>query len=183
MLISDLLCRHPKTLPRVPVGRLAEREPCLDDRSARGLCQGSPLAFAKMLLRSSRSMVFSATVAVTRRERTSGLRGVDALAPEAALYIPRCRSVHTLGMRFTITAAFLDADLRVVAVKRMPPGRVALPRFRARHVLECADGADIRPGDQLYETHVPPTLPVTFHSPFLNSTTLIPPEPQSPPHQ
>ena len=136
-----------------------------------------------MLLRSSRSIVWSASVAVTLRERTSGLRGVYGLAPETALLIPRCRSVHTFGMRFTIVVAFLDADMRVVAVRQMPPGRVALPRFRVRHVLECASGADIRPGDQLYEIQVPPTLPVTFHSPLLNSTTLVPPEPQSPPHQ
>lgn len=91
--------------------------------------------------------------------------------------------MHTFGMRFTILVAFLDADLCVVAVKRMPPGRIALPRLRARHVLECADGADIRRGDQLYEIQPPPTLPVTFHSPSWNSTTLTLPEPHSPPHQ
>jgi len=126
--------------------------------------------------------VWNVTTPATVRERMSGLRGFGELGPDAAFLIPRCRSVHTFGMRFAIVVAFLDADMRVVAVKRMPPGRFALPRLGVRHVLECADGADIRPGDQLYETQVSPTLPVTFHSPFLNSTTLVPPEPQSPPH-
>jgi len=136
-----------------------------------------------MLLESSRSVVWDVSTPATVRERMSGLRGIDELGPDAALLIPRCRSVHTFGMRFTIVVAFLDADMCVVAVKRMPPGRFALPRLRVRHVLECADGADIWPGDRFYEIQVPPTLPVTFHSPFLNSTTLVPPEPQSPPHQ
>jgi len=112
-----------------------------------------------------------------------GLRGIQGLARNVALFIPGCRSVHTFGMRFVIRVAFLDPDLRVLAVKRLPPRRLALPRSRARHVLECADGADIQPGDQLYEIQVPPTLPVTTHAPFRNSTTLVPPEPQSPPHQ
>ena len=136
-----------------------------------------------MLLRNSRSGALNAAVPTTTLERMAGLRGADGLASGDAFLIPRCRSVHTFGMRFTIMVAFLDAGMRVVSVKRMPPRRLALPRLRARYVLECADGSDIRPGDQFYETHVPPTLPVTFHSPFLNSTTLIPPEPQSPPHQ
>ncbi len=136
-----------------------------------------------MLLRNPRSVVWNAAVATTFRERTSGLRDVQALAPGAALLIPRCRSVHTFGMRFTILVAFLDASLRVVDVKRIPPGRVALPRFRAKHVLECADGADIRRGDRLYEIQLPPTPPVTFHSPPWNSTTLTLPALHSPPHQ
>ena len=65
------------------------------------------------------------------------------------MLLERTRSIHTIGMRFTITAAFLDGAFQVVAVKRMPPGRVALPRRRARHVLECPSQADLRPGDRL----------------------------------
>lgn len=79
----------------------------------------------------------------------SGLLGAEGIALGNALLLPKCRSIHTFGMRFTIVAAFLDSDLRVVAVKRMPPGRLALRLRRARHVLECADGADIVAGDRL----------------------------------
>lgn len=85
----------------------------------------------------------------TRRERIRGLLGRDALPPGHGLLIEGARSVHTVGMRFTITAVFLDRDLRVVGRKRLPPGRLALPRLRASHVLECPDGADLRPGDRL----------------------------------
>jgi uncharacterized protein len=58
--------------------------------------------------------------------------------------------VHTFGMRFPIVVGFLDADLRVLGVRRMRPGRLALPRVRARRILECPDGADLRVGDRLH---------------------------------
>ena len=110
-----------------------------------------------------------------------GLHGRDTLTPGEALLIPRCRSVHTFGMRFPIAVAFLDARYRVIEVLRMPPGRLALPRLRARHVLECAADADVRVGQNLYEIQVPPTLPVTTHSPPRSSSTHVPPRPHSPP--
>lgn len=64
------------------------------------------------------------------------------------MLLERCRSVHTIGMAFPITAAFLDASLRVIRVDRTPVGRIVFCR-RARHVLECHIGADVRVGDQL----------------------------------
>jgi hypothetical protein len=80
-----------------------------------------------------------------------GLRGRDFLAPGEALLILRCRSVHTFGMRFPIAVVFLDGAGRVVEVIRMRPRRLARPRLRARHVLECSEGAEIRRGDLLHE--------------------------------
>jgi uncharacterized protein len=64
------------------------------------------------------------------------------------MLLERCRSVHTIGMSFPITVAFLDAGWRVTRVTRTPAGRIVLCR-RARHVLECHIGADVRPGDRL----------------------------------
>jgi uncharacterized protein len=60
----------------------------------------------------------------------------------------RCRSVHTVGMRVAITVAFIDRSWRVVRVVRASPGRI-LVCLRARHVLECHIGADVRLGDDL----------------------------------
>jgi uncharacterized membrane protein (UPF0127 family) len=41
------------------------------------------------------------------------------------LLIPRCRSVHTFGMRFPIDVLFLDDDDRVIELRRaIPPCRV-----------------------------------------------------------
>jgi uncharacterized protein len=78
-----------------------------------------------------------------------GLRDRGFLAPDQAMLFPRCRSVHTFGMRFPITAVFVDARWRVMAVRRMPPGRLARPRLRARSILECPADTDLRPGDVL----------------------------------
>jgi uncharacterized protein len=53
-------------------------------------------------------------LALLRRERAG-----------AGLLIPRCRSVHTFGMRFTIDVLFLDEGDRVIKLSRaVPPGRV-----------------------------------------------------------
>jgi len=54
----------------------------------------------------------------------------------AGLLIPRCRSVHTVGMRFALDLYFLDEDCEPLAVRRdVPPGRLAYVRG-AKAVLE-----------------------------------------------
>jgi hypothetical protein len=81
-------------------------------------------------------------VAVTLRSR---LLGLSLLHPERAgegLLIPRCRSVHTFGMRFAIHVVFLDSQRRPLAVRgALEPNRVAAER-RADAVLElpCVRG-------------------------------------------
>lgn len=65
-----------------------------------------------------------------------------------AMRIGRCRSVHTIGMAFPITVAFLDDSLLVIRVERASAGRIMFCR-RARHVLECHIGADVRVGDSI----------------------------------
>ena len=84
----------------------------------------------------------------TRRERTRGLRGQAPLPMEHGMFFERCRSVHTVGMRVPIAVASLDAGFRVVSVRTMRPRRLLLPRRGVRHILECAAGADVRPGDR-----------------------------------
>ncbi len=63
----------------------------------------------------------------------SRLLGLALLSREAAgpgLLIPRCRCVHTFGMRFPLDLVALDVEGRVVELRRsVPPRRVA--RFRA----------------------------------------------------
>jgi uncharacterized membrane protein (UPF0127 family) len=84
----------------------------------------------------------------SRRERAHGLLSRPVLAPGDGLFLDRCRSVHTFGMRFAIDALVLDAKLAVIGVVTMPPGRVLFPRARGRHVLEVAVGSRIRSGDR-----------------------------------
>ena len=78
-----------------------------------------------------------------------GLLGRASLPSDEALLLPGSPSIHTLGMRFAISVAWLDADARVIEVRRLRPGRLALPRCRARDVLECAEGAGPEIGERL----------------------------------
>jgi uncharacterized membrane protein (UPF0127 family) len=72
------------------------------------------------------------------RARLLGLALLRQLPPDQALLIPRCRSVHTFGMRFAIDVVFLGADGHVVRVaRRVPPGRVVGCR-QATTVIETA---------------------------------------------
>ena len=75
-------------------------------------------------------------------ERMRGLLGRDGLAPGEAMAFPRCRAIHTVGMRFPIDVAFLGRDGRPVKlVRAVPPGRLLVwGGFRARTTVEAAAG-------------------------------------------
>ena len=96
-----------------------------------------------------RGRVFRAESPQTRRERMRGWRGRSTVGPDDALLLDRTRSIHTFGMRFPISAVLLDRELVVRSVRPVRPGRLLLPRPGTRHVLECAEGVDLRPGDRL----------------------------------
>ena len=75
-----------------------------------------------------------------RRARLLGLAWLDELPPNHALLIPRCRSVHTFGMRFALDLVFLDHDQRPTTILRnVPPRRIASDR-RAHSVIEVSAG-------------------------------------------
>ncbi|MEV5686036.1 DUF192 domain-containing protein [Streptomyces sp. NPDC052164] len=94
-------------------------------------------------------------IAASYRARTRGLLGRDGI--DGALMLTPCGSVHTFRMRFTIDVAYLDRKFNVLAVRTMKPGRLGLPRLRARHVMESEAGAmeswGLRPGARV-EVHV-----------------------------
>jgi uncharacterized protein len=75
-----------------------------------------------------------------RKERMAGLAGLDAMAPHEALHIPRCRSVHTFGMRFALDLVWLDRRGEVVRVDRAVPPRRLRTCLRARSVVEAPAG-------------------------------------------
>ena len=74
------------------------------------------------------------------RERVRGLLGRGSLSAGEGLLLRRCRSVHTVGMRFPIDVVLLDAADRAVRILTVPPGRLVLPRPGVRHVLEAPAG-------------------------------------------
>lgn len=63
------------------------------------------------------------------------------------------RSIHTLGMRFNLDVALLDANDVVIKTLRVRRHRVTAPIWRAKAVLEAEAGAfntwDLKIGDEL----------------------------------
>lgn len=81
----------------------------------------------------------SAEVLSTRSQRARGLLGRETV--EGAVVIPRCRWVHSVGMRIAIDVAYLNRDGEVVKIARLRRHRIALPVLAARTVIEAETGA------------------------------------------
>jgi uncharacterized protein len=84
-------------------------------------------------------------VAASAFARLVGLCGLESLPSNRALLIPRCRSVHTLGMRFAIDVAFVvpanSALFEIAALRRcVQPRRVVAARGSALAALELRAG-------------------------------------------
>lgn len=105
---------------------------------------------AALVLGDGRRIVLE--VAETRSARRRGLLGRTSV-DGGALLIMKCRSVHTLGMRFAIDVAHLDSSMQILRLHMMSPRRLGAVVLRARHVLEADAGAfgrwNLDVGDQL----------------------------------
>lgn len=87
-----------------------------------------------------RILVPSLSIAETVWEVTVGLLGQDALGWDEGWILPRCRVIHTFGMRFVIDVVFLDAEGRIrKVVEALPPWRLA-GCWSAESVLELPAG-------------------------------------------
>jgi uncharacterized protein len=76
-------------------------------------------------------------LANTALKRLRGLMGRKALAPNEALWLRPCNSVHTFWMRFAIDVLWLDRQLRIVKlVSNLRPFRLTLPASQAASVIE-----------------------------------------------
>jgi uncharacterized membrane protein (UPF0127 family) len=93
---------------------------------------------------SSGRVLASAEVAGGRRDAARGLLGRDGV--DGVFVIPRCRWVHTLGMRFPIDVAHLAADGTVLRTARMARWRLGMPVRQAQTVVEAEAGAFARWG-------------------------------------
>ncbi len=86
----------------------------------------------------------SAEVVNGRRDRARGLIGRDG--HEGALVLSPCRWIHTVGMRFPLDVAYVDAEGIVLRTVRMGRNRMGLPIPKARMVIEAEAGAFARWG-------------------------------------
>ena len=83
------------------------------------------------------------TVASTRRSRLLGLAGLRALGRHHALLLPRCKSVHTFGMRFPLDLVWIDgADHVVRQDSGVKPG-TALPLRPLGREASCGEGVHV----------------------------------------
>jgi len=89
----------------------------------------------------------SAERANRRAARARGLLGRDGI--EGALVLTPCRSVHTLGMKFAIDVAYLDAEGVVIKVAHMRRNRIGWPVWKAKSIVEAQAGAFERWGLQV----------------------------------
>jgi EmrB/QacA subfamily drug resistance transporter len=95
---------------------------------------GTPLRFRP--LQRSELLGLDVPVAATRLARLLGLALLPRWRAGPGLLIPRCRSIHTFGMRFPLDLLFLDAEGRVLELRgAVPPGRFVRCRGAAA-VLE-----------------------------------------------
>lgn len=82
--------------------------------------------------------------AVGLRARALGLAWLDDLPLAVALHLPRCRAVHTLGMRFPLDLAWLDGNGVILRVDRDVPPRRHVGCARGRSVIELRAGGGRR---------------------------------------
>jgi uncharacterized membrane protein (UPF0127 family) len=95
-----------------------------------------PPRFRALPVRQLLGIEFPIAVGIVIRLR--GLAFLDRSRAGPGLLIPRCRSIHTFGMRFPLTVVFLDREGDHLAIhSEVPPGRMLSDR-RARAVLEVA---------------------------------------------
>ena len=75
-------------------------------------------------------------VAVTLLSRLLGLALLRTERAGEGLLIPRCRSVHTFGMRFRIHVVYLDAWMTPISVHGSIPANRLVHERGARAVVE-----------------------------------------------
>jgi len=80
------------------------------------------------------------------RERMRGLLGRKSILDGEGMWFPRCRMIHTIGMKFAIDLVYLDkaSEVRKV-VEGLRPGRLSAC-LGADSVIELKSGAAKRLG-------------------------------------
>ena len=97
---------------------------------------GSPLAKRLEGLPTVEVGGFEVPVAVGFRARLLGLAGLGRDLVGPGLLIPRCSSVHTVGMRFDLDVVFLDERGWTVAIRTGVPPRRLVGHRPSAAVLE-----------------------------------------------
>ena len=90
-------------------------------------------------------------VAESREERVKGLLGREGI--DGAILLRPARSVHSVGMVFSLDVAFCTKDLVVLRTICLRPGRMTRPALRGGVVIEAESGSfdrwKLQAGDRL----------------------------------
>lgn len=108
----------------------------------------------KLQLRAADELIANARVADRWLLRLRGLLGVRTMAHPDGLLIPRCSSVHSIGMMVTIDLVYLNDEFEVTkVVSRLHPWRLSFGGRGTSQTLELPAGTverlGLQPGEQL----------------------------------
>jgi uncharacterized protein len=116
---------HPLNLAAIRLRLLPERAAGGEDRPGSADQRVDPTPFRFRTLERRRFLGFEVPVASTRLSRLLGLALLSRERAGDGLLIPRCSSVHTLGMLFHLDLLFFDLEGRVIEIRRnVPPIRL-----------------------------------------------------------
>jgi len=108
----------------------------------------------------SQNKVFLKDLRIADRlwSRMKGLLGTQELHSEQGLWIHHCNSIHTFFMSYAIDCVFVDAKLKIKALrKNVRPGQLVWPIRGAKSVIEMKAGQieklGLQIGDELYVGH------------------------------
>lgn len=132
-------------------------------RRRRG-CGGVSLATRFAHLPRERFGAIEVPVAVTSGSRLLGLSHLDRALAGPGLLIPRCRAVHTFGMRFPLDLLFLGSAGAVVAWVQAVPSRRFVAERAAEAVLEVPSGTLEVPWRGTRSASAAPMTPRTIRS-------------------
>lgn len=97
------------------------------------------------------TVLASLEVADTHRTRLKGLLGRPGI--EGAMLLRPARSVHTIGLRFSIDVAWCDEEMVVLRTATVGRNRITRPVWASVAVIEAEAGSferwGLRVGDQL----------------------------------
>lgn len=80
---------------------------------------------------------YDVLMADTPLKRLVGLLKYNSIPDNQAMFITPCNSIHTVGMRFSISVIFIDKDYKVTKfVPNMLPFRLSVPLNNSWSVIE-----------------------------------------------
>jgi uncharacterized protein len=75
--------------------------------------------------------------------RAIGLLGRKSVNPDFGIMFPKCRSIHTHFMRFSIDIIFVDDQNRITELfENLKPWKILIAKNKkSRHIIEVAAGS------------------------------------------